>query len=353
MQVGFSVIGSERGAEFRVLGRDPGDPRSLVSFCRFADHAAILLGRLHYRHELLAELGPQLPEGLARECQEQDAALALAVYRCRGRDGVAGLEGDFSVAVWDGREKCLLASRDPLGGYPLFWTEAGGAVALSTRLQPLLVLRPGRSLDLDYLADYLMLPFRSVPELPNERSVYQGIRRLPAGTVLSVRLPGGPVERHRYWDWLERRVDPGTDRLEEVGARYGALLRGAVRERLHGPIAAHLSGGMDSTSVALIARACPESDHEATFMDCCGSSRLKKTRHSPGVGRDGGRGQGVALGRKRGSPGEIAGCAGFSDQRQFSHHFKGHAGATPDARKNRLTGRKPRQDTPERPPYHS
>src|SRR5262249_42831220 len=32
---------------------------------------------------------------------------------------------------------------------------------------------------------------------------------------------------------------------------------------------------------------------------------------------------------------------------------RGHAGAVPDARKKRLTGRKPRQETAARPPYHS
>jgi asparagine synthase (glutamine-hydrolysing) len=253
MQVGFTVVCRDRDVEFQILGRDAGDPRSLVSFHRFGNLAAILMGRLHYRKEVLAQVGPDLPQRLARECQADDAALAVAAYRLWGREGLTRLEGDFSVVVWDGGEQRLLASRDPLGGYPLFWTQTGTTLALGTSLQPLLTLRPARSLDLDYLADYVVLPFRSMRELPNERSAYEGVQRLVAGTVLSVRLPGGAVERHRYWDWLERQVDPGTDRLEEVEARYGALLRGAVRERLHGTATAHLSGGMDSTSVALIA----------------------------------------------------------------------------------------------------
>ena len=37
---------------------------------------------------------------------------------------------------------------------------------------------------------------------------------------------------------------------------YLERLSGAVRERLRGQVAAHLSGGMDSTGVSLIARNC-------------------------------------------------------------------------------------------------
>ena len=62
------------------------------------------------------------------------------------------------------------------------------------------------------------------------------------------------VRKRVYWNWLERIRDPGTDRLEEVTGQYVEALRTAVRERLRGRTSAQLSGGMDSTSVALLAR---------------------------------------------------------------------------------------------------
>jgi asparagine synthase (glutamine-hydrolysing) len=256
MQVGFTVICKDQEVEFRFLGRRLDDPRSLVSLCQCADHTAVLMGRLDYRREFLAKLGPQLPAELARECATNDAALALAAYRCQGRDGVARLEGDYSLVIWDGRQQRLLGSRDPLGGYPLFWTQAGGSFALGTSLQALLSQLPGRSLDRDYLAEFMVLPVRSMLETADERTVYEGAQRVLAGTMLEFRLPAGTIERHRYWDWSERQADPGTDRLEEIGARFGELFRDSVRERMRGRTAAHLSGGMDSTSVALVARNC-------------------------------------------------------------------------------------------------
>jgi asparagine synthase (glutamine-hydrolysing) len=57
----------------------------------------------------------------------------------------------------------------------------------------------------------------------------------------------------KHWDWLNRLEEPVSQELAELGARYRELLRQAVRVRLAGPTAAHVSGGLDSTTVALLA----------------------------------------------------------------------------------------------------
>jgi asparagine synthase (glutamine-hydrolysing) len=255
MPVGFTVVYSPQAVDFCFLGCRPG-AGTLLSFSQDQTGAAVLLGRLYYRRRLLADLGADLPEDVTVEGSSSAAALALAAYRHGGEAGLARLEGDFAVVLWDGRARRLLGTRDPMGGYPLFWAGGAGTFALGTSLHALRALRPGCALDLDYLSEYLMLPSWSLPEPQDGRCVYQGIQRVLAGTTVSVSFPAGNVEQHRSWNWLERMVDPGTDRPEELAARYGDLLRQAVRERLHGRTAAHLSGGMDSTSVCLLAADC-------------------------------------------------------------------------------------------------
>ncbi len=99
-----------------------------------------------------------------------------------------------------------------------------------------------------------MIPQRAMSDTESQHSVYEGVQRLPPGSMFSIELPGTAPAIQRYWNWLDRQVDPGTDRFDEIAGRYGELLRQAVRERLCGTTAAHLSGGMDSTSVALLAR---------------------------------------------------------------------------------------------------
>jgi asparagine synthase (glutamine-hydrolysing) len=143
--------------------------------------------------------------------------------------------------------------RDPLGGYPLFWTEQGGVLAMSTCQRPLLELLPGRTLNPEYVAEFLALPGAWVQEVPSEQCVYQGIQRVLPGSLVEAQ-PGKAVRRRAYWSWLERRIDPGTNRLEELAAAVEDRLRQAVRQQVRGSVAAHVSGGMDSTAVALLAR---------------------------------------------------------------------------------------------------
>jgi asparagine synthase (glutamine-hydrolysing) len=76
------------------------------------------------------------------------------------------------------------------------------------------------------------------------------------GCIAVFHLASGKVEHRRYWDWLQRRVDPGTDDVAELGEQFLDRLRAAVGERMRGRTAAHVSGGMDSTAIALIARDC-------------------------------------------------------------------------------------------------
>jgi asparagine synthase (glutamine-hydrolysing) len=176
-------------------------------------------------------------------------------FRFRANDGgfdadeysiICGVDGRDTNGVehaLSSAEKRLIGLRDPMGGYPLFWTQQRETVGLNTSLWPLLELLPGQAMNLDYLAEFLMLTGCGVPELPDERCAFEGIQRLLAGTMIEVGIPGGRIRKHVYWNWLERMVDPGNGRLEEIGARYGELLRRAVRERLCGRTAAYCSGG--------------------------------------------------------------------------------------------------------------
>jgi asparagine synthase (glutamine-hydrolysing) len=115
-------------------------------------------------------------------------------------------------------------------------------------------LLPSRTLNQEYLADYITSAGVTQEESPDGRTVYQGIRRVLSGHIVGFQLASGMIKERRYWDWLERQVDPGTDDVAKLGEQYLGRLKAAVRTRLRGRTAAQVSGGMDSTSIALIAR---------------------------------------------------------------------------------------------------
>jgi asparagine synthase (glutamine-hydrolysing) len=253
LEVGFNVTSNAGSVEFRTFSPlGDGQPK-LVTFSQKFGYFTVFMGRLYYRHDLIANLGNSMVERFSENGEPNYATLALAAYCKLGLTGLERLEGDFALVIWDAKERRLVASRDPMGGYPLFWTEHGGTIALGNSIRALLDILPHRSLNLDYMAEFLMVPGQ-VNERAGERSAYEAVHRVLAGSVVSIHLPSKRIERRTYWDWSERILDPETDILKEVSEQYRDLLRHAVRERIDGRTVSHLSGGMDSTALSLIAR---------------------------------------------------------------------------------------------------
>jgi asparagine synthase (glutamine-hydrolysing) len=236
MCVGFTI--KVAGANVRCeLADNP-----LLSQAQDGERAAVLMGRLYYR----AEAARLRAEGMT------DAEIALAAYRRAGQAGLEQLEGDFAVVLWDGPACRLIGLRDPNGSYPLFWVRRGDGFAIGTGMGRLLQVIGRSEIDPEYFAEFLTAPGFGHFE-PDDRCAYLGVTRVPAGIVIVYDAVSRAITRRRYWDWAEVAEDPGLDRVEQVAPLVAERLRAAVRERLVGPAAAHLSGGMDSTSVALLA----------------------------------------------------------------------------------------------------
>ena len=246
MKVSFSVIWDGQRVEFRLAGRQTAN--GLLTLCRQNHFMVAVLGKLLYRGDLANRIG------LAQHDELNDAALALKAYQSRGVGGIAALEGIFAVVVWDGRSQRVISARDPMGGYPLYWTARGGRWGVATCLVSLCREFPGGELDPEYVADYLMLPFCGQNEVRSDRTPFQGIHRVPPGHLVTADESTGDVEVRSYWNWLNHTEDPGTDRVEEIARGYADRLRRAVREGVGTTTAAHLSGGMDSTSVCMLAK---------------------------------------------------------------------------------------------------
>jgi asparagine synthase (glutamine-hydrolysing) len=67
MKVGFSAISHNAEMEFQLFGSVGNTGESLLTCCQTSDHVAVLMGRLYYRHDLLAAIAPhrliRSPEG--------------------------------------------------------------------------------------------------------------------------------------------------------------------------------------------------------------------------------------------------------------------------------------------------
>lgn len=203
-------------------------------------------GRLFNRGELHAALPALKGRSLSGI---PDSRIVLESWLQWGRDCPKKLVGDFAFAVWDAREKLLFLARDRMGMRPLYYANTGRLFAFASQIKGVRDL-PGvdRRLDEEWVADYL-----SLTHLSRENTAYRGIRRLPAAHWMTVSLDG-KVQMQEYWRLRDEpavkfaRDEDYYDHLREVTKR-------AVHDRMPGggPVAAMLSGGLDSSTVTAFA----------------------------------------------------------------------------------------------------
>ena len=177
-----------------------------------------------------------------------DAELVLKAYLQWGEDAPVRILGDFAFAIWDGRHRALFCGRDIFGIRPFNYYRGGNFVLIASELHQLFYdPRVKRIANEGMVAEYL-----SVQITHCEETLWEGILRLPAAHLMWVRSSG--IEKRRYWDFdLSKEIRYKTD--EAYASHFLELFREAVRCRLrsYGPIGSYLSGGLDSSSVSVIA----------------------------------------------------------------------------------------------------
>ena len=171
-----------------------------------------------------------------------DAALAIEIYARHGRAGLERLEGEFALALLDGRQRALLLHRSVSGSWPLYWSAEGPAVRVGTNFVSLARGRNGAPLNLHYLARFQMSPFAFV-ELPGEETAFADIHRVQPGTMVWLR-PGEPARAFAYWNWDERIPTDVPEDPEAAARQLLHRLGNAVAERIRqGAAAVTCPGG--------------------------------------------------------------------------------------------------------------
>jgi asparagine synthase (glutamine-hydrolysing) len=185
-----------------------------------------------------------------------DTEVILAAFESWGITAAVGrFIGMFAIAVWDAEDRALTLIRDRLGIKPMFYWSGGRDLAFASELKSLVAV-PGFQgrLDRDALASYLRYLY-----VPAPATIYQGVRKLPPGHLITVRDPSAPLPPpDAYWSALTAAAEGASSRLqvsdEEAVDRLDALLSDAVRLRLEAdvPLGALLSGGIDSSTVVAL-----------------------------------------------------------------------------------------------------
>jgi asparagine synthase (glutamine-hydrolysing) len=195
------------------------------------------------------ELRSGLQAGGARFATTSDTEVLLRLWERDGEACVHALRGMFAFAVWDARRRRLFVARDRLGKKPLYYWTGGGLFIFASEIKALLA-HPAVPRALDWQAFHHYMAFGYTP---GDRSIFAGIRKLPAGHTAIVR--DGALTLHRYWTLPPARQGR-PEPVPDMAARVRAALRDAVRVRLESdvPLGVFLSGGIDSGAIVACMR---------------------------------------------------------------------------------------------------
>ncbi|MBK6289907.1 MAG: asparagine synthase (glutamine-hydrolyzing) [Pseudomonadales bacterium] len=178
-----------------------------------------------------------------------DTEVIVHAYEEWGENCARRFNGMWAYAIWDARKRRLVCSRDRLGIKPLFVAWHGDTFYFASEVKAILaagelVATPNRS----FVHRYLVLD-----ECENGHdTAFAGITQLSSGHNLVVTREGH--HETRYWSHVDQT---GHYDYKQPGETFRELFRDAVRIRLRSdvPVALLLSGGLDSSSIAVHAKA--------------------------------------------------------------------------------------------------
>jgi asparagine synthase (glutamine-hydrolysing) len=214
------------------------------------------LGRYHliFNGEVYNYL--ELRDRLARDFgatfeTDGDGEAIVAGYHYLGEKIVRELRGMFSFLIWDAQERILFGARDWFGIKPLYsYLDERGAFFASEKKSLLAIAGPAVADDINHTALQQYLTLQYVPE---PESLHSRIRRIESGTYFTLR-PGGQPETRRYF-----RPDFGIRSVPEPEKLYREItevLEDSVAKHMRADVTvgSFLSGGIDSTAIAALAK---------------------------------------------------------------------------------------------------
>lgn len=183
---------------------------------------------------------------------EGDGETIVVGYHHWGTDVVHHLRGMFGIAIWDSEKRELFLARDQFGIKPLYFTTTSVGTVFASEKKCILDMAQtiGLSNDLDLRAIEHYVDLQYVPE---PESLHADIRRLESGSFAVVK-PGGSVEAVRYFEpkFQTKKISNEKDLFK----RIANALEDSVEKHMRADVTvgSFLSGGIDSTAIAALAK---------------------------------------------------------------------------------------------------
>jgi asparagine synthase (glutamine-hydrolysing) len=178
-----------------------------------------------------------------------DSELIIHLYQEYDLDCVQYLRGEFAFVLFDQRKNRLFAARDRFGIKPLCYSYSDEGVVIASEAKALFKLgvQPNWS-------EYALYHTFCFQYLPVNQTLFKDVHSIPAGTMLL--YDGRDLLIKSYWDLNYQDAIQESADFSSLSQQLDMHLREAIKVRLNtdnASLCCHLSGGVDSASIAAIA----------------------------------------------------------------------------------------------------
>lgn len=192
-----------------------------------------------------------------------DTEVLLNGFALKRERVLADLNGMFAFAIWDAADRRLFMARDRLGKKPLFWTRIGDTLAFASSIAAFRRMRGWN--DTPSAAGLVLYSF--LGGFPVDTTAFAAAKALPPGHFAWYAPGDASPQPSRYW--LPAYHTKNGARFDQQLEEYETLLEDAIRLRLRSdvPVALSFSGGVDSGSIAALAKTRCNADLQCYTID--------------------------------------------------------------------------------------
>ena len=264
-----------------ILDLSPAGHQPMISSC--GRYVLIFNGEIYNHLQLRKDVG--LSGYSASWKGHSDTETLLAAFSTWGvKKALQEIVGMFALALWDMKQKKLILARDRIGEKPVYYGWQNNAFLFSSELK---ALKAHPEFQNTINRDSLCLLLRH-NTISSPYSIYQGIFKLPPGSILTLNLGNKEIKVETYWSMKEvvqsalHNPFKGTEQqaLLELESTLSKSISGQMMSDV--PLGAFLSGGIDSSTIVALMQA-QSSKQIKTFSIGFNEKEYDEAKHAKDV----------------------------------------------------------------------
>ncbi|MEJ0056311.1 MAG: asparagine synthase (glutamine-hydrolyzing) [Bacteroidota bacterium] len=210
-------------------------------------YSIIFNGEIFNYRELKQEL---LQKGISF-FTESDTEVLLKLFILEKENCLTKLNGFFSFCIYDSQDQSLFIARDRFGIKPLLYVMDDDKFLFGSEMKSILAYGIDKDIDYPSLFSYLQLNY-----VPAPNTIFSKVKKLMPGHFLKVSHRQMTVGK--YYEIPYDSTTAGQNPLSYDAAKekFKSLLEDSVQRRLVAdvPLGSFLSGGIDSSVIATLAK---------------------------------------------------------------------------------------------------